>query len=232
MRPVSRGGVPTDNVGNVVVFNDYAEARDPLINRIGDYCSYCEVALHSTIHVEHVRPKDQVKALARTWSNFLLACDSCNSVKGSDDLVLNEYYWPDTDNTSLPFVYELDRAPQVQGGMNPSQTAVAGRTLNLTGLNREPGHLQLTVRDRRWLKRREAWGVALNERRKIQETDTINQRDSAVQVAIARGFWSVWMTVFHDDLDMRQRLITGFRGTATDCFDQTTQPVQRPGGNI
>jgi hypothetical protein len=40
------------------------------------------------------------------------------------------------------------------------------------------------------------------------------------------------MQVFHDDFDMRQRLIAGFRGTAPGCFDAQTQLIARTGGLI
>ena len=196
MRPVERGNAPTLEDGVPVVFRDYGDARDLLIKRIGDYCSYCENALHSSIHVEHVRPKSKNPGLVKTWTNFLLACDYCNPTKGDKDVDLHEYFWPDTDNTVRAFHYTLDRAPQIAHGLDQPHTEMAQRTLELTGIEREPGHPALTDKDRRWLKRREAWGVAIHERRKIGESDTPQQRDSAVHVAIGRGFWSVWMQVF------------------------------------
>ena len=232
MRPVTRGDAPKDANGVTIAFKEHGDARDYLIRQIGDYCSYCEVALHSGIDVEHVQPKKWHLDLETTWTNFLLACDYCNPVKGKKDVVLDQYYWPDTDNTSRPFVYDLDRSPQLANWLSPDQRSIAKRTLELTGVDREPGHPNLTVKDRQWKKRREAWGVALRERQKIQQSDTVHQRDSAVHVAIGRGFWSVWMQVFHDDFDMRKRLNTAFQGTAKDCFDNTTQPCQRPNGKI
>ena len=232
MRPVTRGDVPKDANGVAVVFKQYGDARDYLISRIGDFCSYCEVALHSGIDVEHVQPKKWHPDLETEWSNFLLACDYCNPVKGKKDIALDQCYWPDTDNTSRPFVHELDRSPQLAAWLSPQQQAIARHTLELTGIDREPGDPKLTVKDRRWRKRREAWGVALRERQKIELSDTTHQRDSAVHVAIGRGFWSVWMQVFHDDVDMRNRLNAAFQGTAKDCFDNTTQPSPRPGGQL
>lgn len=232
MRPVDRGNAPTDQDGNAIVFQEYRDARDHLIRRLGDYCSYCEVALHSDVDVEHVRPKSKHSHLAKTWTNFLLACKYCNPTKGDKDVVLNDYYWPDTDNTARPFIYELDRAPQVAGSLNAGQKTIARRTLELTGVDREPPHAALTPSDRRWLKRRAAWGVAIGERQKIRRNDTAEQRESALHVAIGRGFWSVWMQVFSDDLDMRRSLIAWFFGTDITCFDNQTQPVARAGGNI
>lgn len=232
MRPVDRGAAPADDAENELLFKEYGDARDWLIERVGDYCSYCEVALNSSVPVEHVLPKSRHPQLEKKWSNLLLACDYCNPVKGSQDVVLEDYFWPDCDNTARPFVYELDRSPQVASNLTAFQKEVARRTLELTGLDREPGHPGLTRKDRRWLKRREAWGVAIHEYRKIQENDSPQQRDSAVHVAISRGFWSVWMQVFAGDIDMRRRLIAGFRGTAQNCFDFRGQPIKRDGGQI
>lgn len=70
MRPVERGNAPTDHNGIAIEFKEYGDARDPLIARLGDYCSYCEVALHSSVHVEHVRPKSKHGGLEKIWANF------------------------------------------------------------------------------------------------------------------------------------------------------------------
>jgi len=232
MRPVAKGPTPSEASGAAVTFAHYRDARDPLIARIGDYCSYCEVALHGTIHVEHVRPKTHNPGLERAWDNFLLACDNCNSVKGDENIDVEMYLWPDKDNTARPFIYEVDRAPIVGGALTADERTLAEATLQLTGLDREPLHPELSARDRRWLKRREVWGVALIEYRKIQRRNTEEQRDSTLQVAIARGFWSVWMTVFADDEDMRNRLRQWFPGTAPDCFGQQMQFLRRVGGKL
>ena len=130
MQPVQRGDVPTIDHGNAIAFGDYKEARDLLIGRIGDFCSYCEVALHSTVHVEHVQPKSRHKDLKLKWGNFLLACDSCNSTKGSKDVVLDQYFWPDKDNTTRPFVYEVDASPKVAGGLTDPEKEIGSRTLS------------------------------------------------------------------------------------------------------
>jgi len=83
MRPVERGNCPQDTAGNRIPFAQYRDARDHLIDRIGDYCSYCEVCLHSSIHVEHVRPKQPQPALERAWTNFLLACEEDHRADGA-----------------------------------------------------------------------------------------------------------------------------------------------------
>ena len=83
---------PRDDAGVPITFKHYREARDPLIGRIGDYCSYCEVCLHGSIHVEHVRPKKPRPTLEREWTNFLLGCDQCNAIKSDADVDLDDYY--------------------------------------------------------------------------------------------------------------------------------------------
>lgn len=228
MRPVERGEIPEEN-GVPRQFREYRDARIPLIERMGGYCSYCEIALPSGPHIEHVRPKDPNPELETTWSNFLLACSNCNSTKRAKNVVLADYFWPDRDNTMRPFEYDSERAPKHAGWLTPSQQDVANRTLRLTGLDREPGHPDLSDSDFRWLKRQEAWQIARLERLKIERNGTPDQRDSAVQVAVGRGFFSVWMQVFYDDEDMRKRLIGWFQA-ATDCFGQRTDLIPRAGG--
>jgi HNH endonuclease len=232
MRPVNRGGCPKATGGSDVSFAEYKEARDPLISRIGDYCSYCEVCLHSSIDVEHVRPKKPQPLLALDWTNFLLACGNCNSIKGDEDVDLANYFWPDRDNTARIFDYDSDQPPHVSIGLDPALRPLAERTISLTGLDRFPGHPQYSDRDRRWLKRREAWGVALKAHRDLAQYDTPQMREIILHIALARGFWSVWFQVFYNDMDMRSRLITWFPGTAPDCFDANTRPVPRPGGRV
>ena len=162
MRPVNRGEWPKDADGKNIPFADYSDARDDLIRRIGDYCSYCEICLHGSIAVEHVRPKTPQPALEREWTNFLLACNYCNSIKLDHDVDLADYFWPDRDNTARVFDYVVNQPPQIMTSLDPALRPTAERTIALTGLDRVPGHRSFSDRDRRWLKRREAWGVAID----------------------------------------------------------------------
>ncbi len=190
---------------------------------------------HEGPAVEHVQPKRGKSGrpeLELVWDNFLLGCMSCNSTKGDKPVVLSDFFWPDQDNTFRAFKYELDRAPQAADGLSPPQRDRVERTLRLTGLDREPTHPQLTRKDRRWLKRREAWGIALQAFHNLQQEPSEAMRQQIVINAIGVGFWSVWMTVFADDPDMKRRFVAGFVGTARDCFDAEMNPVARPGGQI
>jgi hypothetical protein len=38
-------------------------------------------------------------------------------------------------------------------------------------------------------------------------------KDQIIDTVKAKGFWSVWMTVFSDDADMLDRLMVAFPGT-------------------
>jgi uncharacterized protein (TIGR02646 family) len=230
MRPVERGDWPRDAAGAPIPFAHYRDARDHLIGRIGDYCSYCEVCLHSSIHVEHVRPKKPQPELERDWTNFLLACDQCNAIKGDADVNLDDFYWPDRDNTARVFRYDHNEPPRVVPGLAADQRAAAQRTIELTGQDRVPGHPDYSERDRRWKKRLDVWGVALLARGALERNDSPELRHSILQTAIARGHWSIWMQVFHDDVEMRTRLIQWFQGTAQECFDAKIRPVPRAGG--
>jgi len=57
-------------------------------------------------------------------------------------------------------------------------------------------------------------------------------RATIVALARATGFWSVWMTVFTEDQDMRRRLIDAFPGTSIACFDEQLRPLPRPAGAL
>lgn len=231
MRPINKGTHPQQD-GQPVVYKKYEDARDQLFERIGEYCSYCEMQSNEGPAIEHVQPKKLYPNLKITWDNFLLGCRYCNSSKGTKDINLSDYFWPDKDNTFRAFVYERDRAPQISPVLSDPQKRIAQNTLELTGLDREPGHPQLTDKDRRWLKRRDAWGRALDAKNRLGEHPELRMREQIVDTAIQTGFWSVWMTVFADDADMRQRLLTSFPGTNLECFDQNIQPISHSSGLI
>jgi len=234
MRPVDRGDMPTDSAGKPISFKAYGDARDDLIKRIGDYCSYCESPLLAPA-VEHIQPKSKEPALETAWTNFLLACTFCNSIKNNKTVNtanLNHYFWADADNTARAFVYLQDLAPQPNASLNPALHQIALNTLELTGLDRDPTHPLLSKKDRRWIKRKEAWGRAIAAKANLDQQPGEPMRRQIMDTAISTGFWSVWMTVFEDDAEMRRLLIEAFPRTATDCFDQNTQPLPRSGGQI
>jgi len=82
------------------------------------------------------------------------------------------------------------------------------------GITREQA---LRDSDRRWRKRELAWDDAIKAREDLRQCDTPQMRAQIVRSARGTGFWSVWMTVFEDDTDMRHRFCTeAFVGTAME----------------
>ena len=229
MRPVNKGTAPN-------TYTHYRDATDDLISQIGDYCCYCERQIETHLAVEHVLPKSINSALINSWSNFLLACVNCNSCKGKKRVNLNSYFWPDIDNTENIFVYKEGGIIEINNSLSPKNKKIAERTMKLVGLHKYPGSTERggtpSTRDKRWKNRQELWGIAKEQKNKLNIADSIQLREAIVSNALGRGGFSIWMTVFSDDKDIKQRFINAFIGTAEDCFDTDTNPIPRPGGKI
>ncbi len=230
MRPVDKGGDSSE-------FKPYQKAQQPLLLQLGEYCSYCERWIASGIHVEHKKPKNDYPEDKYLWSNFLLSCSNCNSGKGHGELNLEDHIWPDCDNTFRAFIYDIEGRVLPEDGYDSGLNEKIRNTWIMLGLNKHPdrftsGNELPSEKDKRWLHRKQAWQKATKRKQELSVNDTPARRSEIVEMACERGFWSVWMTVFHDDADMRQRLIAAFKGTCSQCFDGDLQPIQRPGGKI
>lgn len=231
MRPIFRGDKPVDLSDKIKQFKEYQEARGDLIARLGQYCSYCEMKLDASLAVEHVQPKSLYPALEREWNNFLLACTNCNSTKGSQDIILSDYYWPDEDNTFRAFTYLEGGLVRPHPQLSDQEKNKAEATLKLTGLDKlftpDP-----KFSDRRQFNRRETWDIAIMSRNNLHRRDNPEMRKQITFTATGHGYWSVWMTVFEYDPDMLKRFIEAFSGTCQDCFDYKGNPIPRPNGNL
>ena len=213
MRPLYRGPAPTRTTGRgqqVQQSEEYGFFRKSLVQRLGEYCSYCEVPLGASLAVEHIVSKGAVALLEVTWDNFVLACTNCNSTKGSQvdiDNVGDYYFASDTSiNTFQKFRYQLvNGAVIVAPAVANDRRAV--NTIALTQLNRQRVD-DSKASDRRLANRTNTWMIATELSQRLapyyrQPGGTANA-DPAVQllkdqikaVAVAHGFWSVWMTVF------------------------------------
>ncbi|MDX2039663.1 MAG: HNH endonuclease [Acidobacteriota bacterium] len=230
MRPIRRGDSPQLND-----FADYKDAKPFLVSRLGLYCSYCERRIVTLLAVEHVQPKDGPHGhphLIGRWWNFLLACPNCNSTKKDKKIVLAEVLLPDRDNTFAAFTYLPDGTVQPAAGLTPVLLNKATHTLGLTGLDKEGNEAfdensKLIALDR-VSQRMEAWGIAEAARLDVDahpNNDAVKR--GAVRTAKESGFFSIWMTVFSNNPDMRNRFIDAFEGTrGSGCFDAvTTQPI-------
>ena len=227
MRPVDKGAAPG-------IYAQYQDAGPDLRARLGDYCSYCERQIETNLAVEHIHPKSVVQALITEWANFLLACTNCNSTKGDAPIELIDYFWPDADNTLRTFEYLPGGLIGPQPELSHTNSMKALATLNLTGLDRYPGSpvQEPTKSDQRWLRRQQAWEKATRCQDVLATQDTVEVRELIVDVALGRGHFSIWWTVFTDDVDMRRRLREAFIGTHEASFDINENSIPRAGGQL
>lgn len=229
MRPVQRGDSP-----QAADFLDYTDAKRFLVARLGHYCSYCERKVVTNLAVEHIQPKGlpAYAPLEGRWDNFLLGCVNCNSTKKDKDLVLADTFLPDRDNTFVAFDYFANGRIEPSALVPLVNRTMAVRLLSLVGLDKpisfflDENGKQVALD--RVAQRMEVWGIALEAKDDVDANpgnDAV--RRGAVRTAQAEGFFSIWMTVFAGDLDMRKRLVDAFPGTrGSGCFDPaTTTPV-------
>ncbi|HHQ4525240.1 TPA: HNH endonuclease [Aeromonas veronii] len=240
MRPITRGNCPQkqaeDGENIDVTFTRYQDARGELIERLGEYCSFCEMQLDASLAVEHVKPKKpdghDVNILEREldWENFLLACTNCNSTKGNEDVDLDEYVWPDKDNSFRALIYSEGGFVSAHPTVQPEK---AKNIIKLVGLDKVPSSrvLNLHASDRRWLNRKEAWDMAkISKERYLRNIGNEDLIEQILDTVKSKGFWSVWMTVFHDVQDMRNRIIMSIQGTSIESFSEDALPIPRQGG--
>ncbi|HWV70419.1 MAG TPA: HNH endonuclease [Pseudosphingobacterium sp.] len=106
MRPIDKGSRP-QLAGKNLEVKSYAEWRKHLIDRIGYYCSYCNIPLSHSLNIEHVVPKvprdGENAGDYLQWENVLLACGPCNNKKGNNPIKPDQLYLPENNNTFISF---------------------------------------------------------------------------------------------------------------------------------
>ncbi|MFZ3172180.1 MAG: HNH endonuclease signature motif containing protein [Carboxydocellales bacterium] len=232
MRPVDKGASPYDRI------NHYTDAQPYLENRIGIYCSYCELPLRHTPHVEHKESKNSGGALT-DWKNLLFSCVYCNSRKlekikaGQANLCI----WPDNDNTFMAYNYENGMPTLNDSYLSQLGQATydkAKKLFDIVMLDNVPSNPK--DKDRRWKNRVEAYSIAkdlLSDWIVMKETEYKDKTIKSIKNnAIYSGFFSVWMTVFKDEVEIKNKLIDVFIGAAKNCFDANGNPIRRNGGII
>jgi len=238
LRPVTRGDSPRDEE-----FDPYRDAFGPLVGRLGQYCSYCERRIPTQLAVEHIQPKglEDYEHLVGTWDNYLLGCVNCNGTKSDKDVKFDSLYFPDRDNTSAAFTYIEDGTIEPSQELTAEQVAIAQKTLELTGLDKEMSNIQdengAFVHVDRVGQRKETWLIARTSRDDLNDMPTDGLRRQIVRTAQESGYFSIWIEVFKDDYDMKRMLIVGFddsgtyrgfAGTARDCYDLVTLKAISP----
>lgn len=227
MRPVDKGTAPN-------TYARYEDAASDLRARLGDYCSYCERQIETGLAVEHVLPKERFPAHKTRWTNFVLSCVNCNSCKGQTRIRLGDYIWPHKDNSLRAYEYTAGGLIDAHSALPAPLRQKATSTLRLIGLDKIPGRRGRvpTQADKRWLKRTEVWRLAQQKKRDLLLADTPQLRSAIIDVAVARGLFSIWWTIFDGDVDMRRRLRLAFIGTHPRCFDAKENTVPRAGGQL
>ncbi len=225
MRPVRRGKYWKR-------LSKYQDAKSPLMERLGDYCSYC--GRPTSYAVEHILPwKNKHARLKTSWTNFLLTCVSCNIYmsKRQDSTpytnraaARRRYFWPDTDNTFRAFKYLPLGAIDASPLLPPAQQTTAGATLRMLGFERG---------DSRARRRAEVWTAAVLSLAKWQGDPSQSRLEDIIVCAKGWGMWEVWRTVFAGEPRVVLALDQAFPGTDRRCFDKNTgQPISRPKGQL
>lgn len=214
MRPVDKGEAPEH------VFKKYQEAEPYLEERLGAYCSFCEFPIKHVPEVEHKEAKakggDEL-----AWENLLLSCKYCNTRKGT--IVAKgdkgKYLWPDEDDTFHAFSYDTE-IPKVNEEYLRAQgddiKQKAENLFSLLKLDNVP--LSPAVKDRRYAARSVARNYALSSKLGWDKVKTSmeNRSDYLHQIrmlAESSGFFSVWMQIFKEDEEVKEVLLSVFKGT-------------------
>lgn len=212
MRPVDKGKRPIN-------FKKYRDAEPYLEDRLGAYCSFCEMDISHAPEVEHKEAKSKGGSELE-WDNLLLSCKYCNTRKGiyvkKGDK--EKYIWPDTDDTFHAYLYDED-LPRLNEDYLKTKNIVekekAENLFNLLKLNNYP--ITPKDRDKRFAKRNEARNYAISSREGLKLIKGEDERKVYLELvknlAKSSGFFSVWMEVFKDDEEIKDMLISIYSGT-------------------
>jgi len=192
MRPVDKGTAPQ-------TYTDYGQARHDLAERIGYYCSYCEMKVFNSIEIEHILPQNQGGTVL-DWGNFLLSCKYCNTIKSDQNANITGYLWPDRDNTDLAFEYDEVRVIYPKNTLANPLKVNAQNSINLMGLDRNPAGPNLpTLSDTRWRSRKEVWDIAKLNLIKWNQAPVQPMAEIIANCALLSGHYSIWMKVFEKE---------------------------------
>lgn len=225
MRPVKKWNWPSDLPGVKKVYSPYRIAINDLGTNLGDYCSYCGMQVYIiSLEVEHVDDKHNNPARIEDWDNFLLACKNCNTIKGTKPINYNAMVFPHIHNTYKIIQYLTDGVIEVNTTF-PNQIQIKiQNTINLVGLDRLPGHLDYSDKDKRWEYRMKVWRLA---NKYLQEFESNSIKIvTIIDLAVTNGFWGVWMQVFENHDEVLTELIQNFQETFVDC--RTTNINRNP----
>ena len=230
MKPVRKGAPPRE-------YHAYEGAKVDLIDRLGSQCSYCEAGKDpQDLDVEHIYQKDPHPERKLSWENFLLSCSSCNSYKnehlgnGRRRGLETRYVWPHLDNTFRVFLYSSDGRVELRPHLRKHIKKAANSTIDMFGFMLSPrkarSYQKKGIAYDGVSKRKEQW-AQVTQFRAIYLGNPTNANAVAIANAAAKmGYFSIWMEVFHDRVEIRTQLIRAFKADP-DCFDGGTCPVRK-----
>lgn len=199
MRPVDKGEAPTTE------YKRYQDAEPELEERIGAYCSFCEMSIKHVPEVEHREAKVTDGELLK-WENLLLSCKYCNTRKGKqvEKGDKEKYLWPDEDDTFHAYLYDRD-VPRLneeyldrKGVQEKEKASKLFQLLQLDHISIAPKD-----KDRRYRARNEARNYAIMSKNGLNKMQTSSDQEEYMKMiknlAQESGFFSVWMEVFKND---------------------------------
>ena len=199
-------------------------------NRIQNHV-WVHIVLFAKCHVpevEHREAKSTGGELLE-WENLLLSCKYCNTRKGvrvkRDDK--DKYLWPDVDDTFHAYSYDKDIPQLNEIYLNSKGTAEKEKAENLFHLIKLDNiPICPKDKDRRYSSRNETRNCALESKIGLSKMKGITERKAYLNalknLALAKGFFSVWMEVFKDDEEVKQLLISSFKGTKEEYCKELT----------
>lgn len=171
-----------------------------LVDSFGNYCSYCE--RWDKNDVEHVIPKTAPvigRLLKTKWDNLLLGCPRCNrDFKRAKNPSRAGYIWPDQDNTFNMLEYYPDGRIKPRSGLSVANEIRTKNTIRLVRLDDTDETQKVLHFFRKKEFKKAEWMRSLYQKKEL----TVDQ-----VVEMSSDAWSVWLTVFFDDVAVRTAII-------------------------
>lgn len=222
MRPINRGLIPKNEDGTDKVYTSYGQAKDDLRERLSSFCSYCEMNIDNQPDIEHVSPKSKNPNLLNEWSNFLLGCKTCNTIKDNNNDSRDGYVFPDIQNTSFLFVYS-ENDVKVKDNLSADIEVLAIATFDLLKLDRK---LDTSNRiDDRAFARLNSWNKAQEALKDFLELPD-NQAMIRQTARSCNSFFSMWIQIFKDYSEVKKAILENVSGTALECYDENYNPKE------
>ena len=222
MRPINKGNIPTNKDGVDKEYTSYRQAKDDLRDRLGSFCSYCEMNIDNQPDIEHISPKSKNSELENDWENFLLACKPCNILKSDNNDNRDDYLFPDTHNTSFLYEYSISGV-KVRDDLDSTTKKLATATFDLVQLNRKLDTSGRT--DDRKLARLNSWNKAQEALSDLLELP--NELAMIRQTARScNGFFTMWIQVFKNYPEVKKAILENVAGSSLNCYDKDINPIE------